>query len=428
MVHQHFMLVEPMTVLQNVILGLDSGLQKLNIAKLRREVQALCDTYRFNLNVDTKIRDLSVGMQQKVELVKALYRGARILILDEPTAVLTPQEVDDLFEILTHLVKEGKSVIFISHKLWEVMKICEQVTVLRQGEVAGVINTRDTTREALAAMMVGREIFFEYKKTPVSGAEKLLECSNVSAAGNQLGSGLKGVSFHINQGEILGLAGVDGNGQTELAEVLMGLSHTGSGKVLFKGRDVTKTGARQRLDMGFAYVPADRMKEGLIPDFAVWENLVLNTYNNEPYCRSHVLRPALIKSRGEKLVEEYDVRPRNAGALVRSLSGGNQQKVVIAREFSKEPAFILAVQPTRGLDVGAAQFVHQRLMAEKEKGAAVFLISSDLDEVLAVADRVLVIYEGKITGEFFPGELSFPEIGMLMGYGSKTVQTREAAL
>jgi simple sugar transport system ATP-binding protein len=428
MVHQHFMLVEPMTILQNVILGLDSGFKKINTLKLRREVQDLCDTYRFNLNVDSKIRDLSVGMQQKVELVKALYRGARILILDEPTAVLTPQEVDDLFEILAHLVKQGKSVVFISHKLWEVMKICERVTVLRQGEVAGLINTRDTTREALAAMMVGREISFEYEKKPVSGMEKLLECSSVSAPGNQLGSGLKGVSFHIKKGEILGLAGVDGNGQTELAEVLMGLRQAGSGKVFFKGRDVTKTGARRRLDMGFAYVPADRLREGLIPDFTVWENLVLNTYNNEPHCRNHVLRPALIKSEGEKLVEEYDVRPRNSGALVRSLSGGNQQKVVIAREFSKEPAFILAVQPTRGLDVGAAQFVHQRLMAEKEKGAAVFLISSDLDEVLAVADRVLVIYEGKIMGEFLPGELSFPEIGMLMGYGGKTVKTREAAL
>jgi simple sugar transport system ATP-binding protein len=221
---------------------------------------------------------------------------------------------------------------------------------------------------------------------------------------------------------------VDGNGQTELAEVLMGLRHAEAGKVIFKSKDVTKINARQRLDMGFAYVPADRMREGLILNFSVWENLVLNTYNNEPYCHNHVLKPALIKSKGEQLVEEYDVRPRDSEALARSLSGGNQQKVVIAREFSKEPAFILAVQPTRGLDVGAAQFVHQRLMAEKEKGAAVLLISSDLDEVLAVADRVLVIYEGKITGEFLPGELSFPEIGMLMGYGGKTVKTGEAAL
>jgi simple sugar transport system ATP-binding protein len=299
------------------------------------------------------------------------------------------------------------------------MRISDRVTVLRQGEVVKTIDTRDTTKEALAAMMVGREISFEYEKTPVGSTEKLLEFSGVSARGSQLSSSLRNLNFHIRRGEILGLAGVDGNGQQEISEVLMGLRQIISGSVMFKGKDVHETGVRQRLDMGFAFIPGDRMTQGLVLDFTVSENLVLNRFNKEPYTRNHIFRAGAVKSNGEKLVEEYDVRPRAPRAAVRKLSGGNQQKVVIAREFSKEPDFILAVQPTRGLDVGAAQFVHKRLLVEKEKGAAVFLISSDLDEILTVADRVLVIYEGKITGEFLPGTLSFSEIGLMMGYSSE---------
>ncbi len=419
MVHQHFMLVEPMTVLQNVILGLGHGLAKINTAKVRKEVQDLCDAYHFNLDVDSKVADLSVGMQQKVELVKALYRGADILILDEPTAVLAPQEVDDLFVILEQLTAAGKSVIFISHKLWEVMKICERVTVLRGGRVVETVNTCDTSKEGLAALMVGKAVNFDYDKTPVKSDEVMLEFRDVSAKGNQMASNLEHMSFSIRRGEILGLAGVDGNGQLEISEVLMDLRKLSGGQVLFKGKDVSGEGTRGRMDMGFAFIPEDRMTQGLVLDFTVAENMILNSYNKSPFTEKHIFRTKTVHENGAKLVQEYDVRPPEAEAKVRSLSGGNQQKVVIAREFSKNPDFILALQPTRGLDIGASQFVHRRLLEEKEKGAAVFLVSADLDEVLSVADRVMVIYEGRITGEFAPGERTHSEIGLMMGYSGE---------
>ncbi len=419
MVHQHFMLVQPMTVLQNVILGMERGLKKLDIPRIRKEVQDLCDSYHFNLDVNSRVRDLSVGMQQKVELVKALYRGAEILILDEPTAVLAPQEVDDLFVILEQLVAKGKSVIFISHKLWEVMKICQRVTVLRAGEVVETLDTCGTTKEALAELMVGRKVSLDYDKTPVGSEGALLEFRGVTAKGNQLASSLENLSFSIRKGEILGLAGVDGNGQLEISEVLMGLRKNTAGSVLYQGKEVDAIATRQRLDMGFAFVPEDRMTQGLVLDFTVAENMVLNSYNKAPNTLRHIFRSKTVRENGQKLAEEYDVRPRDAQAPVRSLSGGNQQKVVVAREFSKQPGFILAMQPTRGLDIGAAQFVHKRLLEEKEKGVAVLLVSADLDEVLSVADRVLVLYEGKITGEFVPGERSFAEIGLMMGYSGE---------
>ena len=428
MVHQHFMLVEPMTVLQNVILGLGTGLRPIEMAKIRQEVQALCDTYRFNLNVDSRVRDLSVGMQQKVELVKALYRGAEILILDEPTAVLTPQEVDDLFVILNQLVEKGKSIIFISHKLWEVMKMCQRVTVLRGGRLVGTVNTCDTSREALAAMMVGKEVSLAYDKTPASSKENMLEFCRVCARGNQTASSLAELSFFVKKGEILGLAGVDGNGQLEIAEVVMGLRRLTGGQVLFKGTDTGGATTRQRMELGFSFIPEDRMTQGLVLDFTVAENMVLNRYDKEPFTKNHIFQTRAVQRNGAQLAEEYDVRPRGANMPVRALSGGNQQMVIIAREFSKGPALILAMQPTRGLDIGAAQFVHKRLLAEKEKGAAVLLISADLDEVLAVADRVLVIYEGKITGEFVPGALTYAEIGLLMGYsGTEEVKGGKGA-
>ncbi len=426
MVHQHFMLVQPMTVLQNVMLGMERGLKKLDFARVRKEVQDLCDSYHFNLNVDSCVRDLSVGMQQKVELVKALYRGAEILILDEPTAVLAPQEVDDLFAILEQLVARGKSVIFISHKLWEVMKICQRVTVLRAGEVVQTLDVCGTSKEALAELMVGRKVSFDYEKTPVGSAEVLLEVRDISAKGNQQASGLENLSFSIRKGEIVGLAGVDGNGQLEISEVLMGLRKTTAGSVLYRGQAVDTAGTRERMDKGFAFVPEDRMTQGLVLDFTVAENMILNRYNKPPNTVGHIFRTKTVRENGQKLANEYDVRPRDADAPVRALSGGNQQKVVVAREFSKNPGFILAMQPTRGLDIGAAQFVHGRLLEEKEKGVAVLLVSADLDEVLSVADRVLVLYEGKITGEFVPGQRSYAEIGLMMGYSGEEEEGKGA--
>ncbi len=419
MVHQHFMLVQPMTVMQNVILGMEKGLKKINEAKVQKEVQELCDNYHFNLDVTSCVRDLSVGMQQKVELVKALYRGADILILDEPTAVLTPQEVDDLFVILKKLVDDGKSIIFISHKLWEVMEICQRVTVLRSGEVVSTVETEGSSKEELAELMVGKKVTLEYDKTPVASDKKRLQFQNVSAKGNQLASSLNNISFDIKEGEIVGLAGVDGNGQKEISEVLMGLRAKTEGQILFKGEDISTLKTRERHDAGIGFVPEDRMTQGLVLDFTVAENMILNSYNKEPNTVNHIFKSKTMRANGSQLAAEYDVRPCDADAVVRSLSGGNQQKVVLAREFSKEPDFILAMQPTRGLDIGATEFVHRRLLREKERGAAVMLISADLDEVLAVADRVLVLFEGKITGEFVPGEKSFSEIGLMMGYSGE---------
>lgn len=415
MVHQHFMLVPTLTVAENVILGMKSSPFKLDLEKARQEIKELCARYNFQLDVDSKVQDLSVGAQQRVELIKAFYRGAEILVMDEPTAVLTPQEVEELFRILRQFVESGKSVVFISHKLWEVMRISDRVTVLRGGEVVGTLNTKDTTKEELASLMVGRPVMMQYDKVACTRPHPLLILENLRVKGESSASSLKGISFSVHGGEIVGIAGVDGNGQKELAEAIMGLRPVEGGKIIFAGQDITSWPTRARIEAGLAHVPEDRHRKGLILDFTVAENLVLDTYDKPPFTRGKVFYPVEVKELGRRLVKEFDIRPPNPEALARYFSGGNQQKIILARQLSRQPKFLLAVQPTRGLDVGATEFVHQRLLNEKQKGVAILLISADLDEVLLLSDRVLVIYEGRIMGEVIPGQVSYTEIGLLMG-------------
>ncbi len=415
MVHQHFMLVPTLSVVENVILGLATGLMPIDKEKAVEEVRQLSAKFNFCIDPHSLVKDLSVGAQQRVELIKALYRGADILILDEPTAVLAPLEVQELFVILRQFVALGKSVIFISHKLWEVMQISNRVTVLRAGELVNVVETEAVTKEELAAMMVGRSVVLSYEKTPVICKESRMELKNVFAAGDLPVSSLKEFSLCVRKGEIVGVAGVDGNGQRELAEAIMGLRPVQQGEVVFNERNITAVSTRERIELGMAHIPEDRLKQGLVLDFTVSENMALDTYDHEPITIRGVFYPRAMDEISKNLVQEFDVRPPCHDALVRNFSGGNQQKVVLAREISRDPHFILAVQPTRGLDIGATEFVHRRLLAEKEKGAAVLMISADLDEVLLVSDRVVVLYEGKIMGEFVPGQVSMTDIGLMMG-------------
>lgn len=416
MVHQHFMLVPPMTVLENIILGQTDNLKKIDLDTPRKAVQALCDTYNFQLDLDARVADLSVGAQQRVELVKVLYRGAEVLILDEPTAVLTPQEVQELFAILRQFTAQGKSIILISHKLWEVKRLSNRCTILRSGKLVGTVNTSDVEERDMAAMMVGKEVSIQYDKTPVLSQKPILKAENLSAPGLNQASSLKEISFHINEGEIVGVAGVDGNGQSTLGDALMGLIPLTGGQLFFNGNDISAQPTRQRIRNGFAYIPEDRMTQGLVMDFTLCENFILNRYEKAPFTTHKVLfHSKAVFQYGHRLTEEYDVRPRTPEALARSLSGGNQQKVILARELANDPQLIIAMQPTRGLDIGASEFVHHKLLEAKEQGAGVLVISADLDEILAVSDRVLVINEGRIMGEFIPGQISFSEIGLMMG-------------
>ena len=415
MVHQHFMLVPPLTVLQNIVLGQECKITPMKLDQARKDVEELCRKYNFQLELDSKVADLSVGAQQRVELVKALYRGADILILDEPTAVLTPNEVEGLFDSLSQFVAQGKSIIIISHKLWEVKRISNRVTVLRSGAAVATVNTADVEESDLADMMVGRKVTLEYDKTPVKSQELIFEMKNVSVDTGHRASSLKDISMCIHKGEIVGIAGVDGNGQLELSETVMGLRNVQSGQVFFDGEEITHMPTRHRIEKGFAHIPEERMTQGLVMNFSASENMVINCYDRPPFTKNHIFDSKAVKENGKKLVEEYDVRPRNPEALARSFSGGNQQKIIIAREISQNPKLVVAVQPTRGLDIGASQFVHTKLLESKEKGAGVLVISADLDEVLAVSDRVLVINEGEIMGEFVPGTISYGEIGLMMG-------------
>ncbi len=415
MVHQHFMLVPTLTVVENVILGTNLSPYKIDITSAREKIIKLCEHYKFQLDVDRKIADLSVGSQQRVELIKALYRGSDILILDEPTAVLTPLEVEELFITLRKLVEGGKSVIFISHKLWEVIQISDRVTILKGGQVVETCNIGDVTREDLATKMVGREIITEYDKKPIVSNEPSIVLDKLCATGNSVASTLKDISFTVSKGEILGIAGVDGNGQRELAQAIMGLLKADSGSIAMNGSNITEWETRERINAGIVSIPEDRLKDALVLDFTLSENMVLDDYYKSPYTENGIFNQKAVDKNGDTLVKEFDVRPPIASAFAKKLSGGNQQKVVLARALSKQPTVILAAQPTRGLDVGASEFVYQRLIEEKEKGTGVILISADLDEILLVCDRALVMYEGKIMGEFIPGQIDFKDIGLMMG-------------
>ena len=424
MVHQHFMLVPVFTVTENVALGAEQvrrikvpGLPALRTGLLdrrqaRRQVVELSERYGLQVDPDARIEDLPVGVQQRVEIIKALLREASVLILDEPTSVLTPGETEDLFRIMRELRTDGRSIVFISHKLREVQTIADQITVIRRGEVVGQRPPGATDAE-LAALMVGRPVELRVSKEPARPADVVLDVIGLTVAG-QGGAvhAVDGVTLEVRAGEILGIAGVQGNGQTELCEALMGLRPM-AGTALLDGRDVSGATPRERLHAGVAYIPEDRQEDGIVADFSVADNLVLDTFDRAPYASGIALNLSAIRSRATSLVAEFDVRASSIDTPVGTLSGGNQQKVILAREVGRSIRLLIACQPTRGLDVGSIEFVHRRIVAERDAGAAVLIVSAELDEIYALADRIAVMYEGKITG-VRPPTVPVTELGLLM--------------
>lgn len=417
MVHQHFKLVECFTVLQNIILGVetvDKGL--LELSEARRRVMELSDKYGFALEPDALIEDVTVGMQQRTEILKMLYRNNEILIFDEPTAVLTPQEIEELIQIMKSLAEEGKSILFISHKLNEIMEVADRVTVLRKGKRIGTVNVSETSKEELSKMMVGRDVDFVVHKQPKQAGEEVLRVDNLTVSSKDHKKGaVRNVSFNVRKGEIVCIAGIDGNGQSELVYALTGLEPLSEGKIELCGQDITEASIRDRSLIGLSHIPEDRHKHGLILDYSLEYNLVLQRYFEDEFTkRGFLVRPA-IRKYAEKLIEQYDVRSgRGPVTKVRSMSGGNQQKSIVAREIDRDPELLIAVQPTRGLDVGAIEYIHKQLVAQRDADKAVLLVSLELDEVMSVSDRILVIYEGEIVGEFRPEETTVEELGLYM--------------
>jgi simple sugar transport system ATP-binding protein len=420
MVHQHFMLIPVMTVAENIVLATEpvhNGVL-LDYAAAEKRVREISS--RFGLAVDPRARveDITVGQQQRVEILKALYRGADILVLDEPTAVLTPQEAHELFGILRSLTDQGKSIIFISHKLNEVLEIADRVTVLRRGKRIETLSTEGATEEQLARLMVGREVLLRVEKGAASPSEPLLQVEELRVLDERGLEKVRGVSFEVRGGEIVGIAGVDGNGQTELIDAIAGLRRASSGRIVIDGEDVTDESVKDSLDAGLGHIPEDRQRRGLVLDFSLAENMALHDYDSPPESRFGWLYPSRMIQRAAKLIREFDVRGGGPHTRAGGLSGGNQQKVILAREIDRNPKVLVAAQPTRGLDVGAIEFVHRRLVGERDGGRAVLLVSLELEEILSLSDRILVMYEGEIVGEFSPG-VSEEELGVAMTGGGR---------
>jgi general nucleoside transport system ATP-binding protein len=420
MVHQHFMLIPVMTVAENVVLADEprAGGVMLDYGAAERRVEELADRFKFAINPRARIENISVAQQQRVEILKALYRKADILILDEPTAVLTPQEARELFEILRGLTEQGLAVIFISHKLDEVLEISDRVTVLRRGKKVDTIARSGATEAGLARMMVGREVLLRVDKTPSQPGEPALVVEDLSVHDDRGLEAVRVVSFEVRTGEVVGIAGVDGNGQTELIDALAGLRRPTSGRIFIRGKDVTHESARECLEHGLGHIPEDRQRRGLVLEFTLAENLALHEYRHEPFSHAGWLRPRRMIDAARKLLRKFDVRGGGPTTRASSLSGGNQQKVVLAREVERNPRVLLAAQPTRGLDVGAIEFVHRRLVEERDEGRAILLVSFELDEILSLSDRILVIYEGEIVGEY-PPTVSQEELGVAMTGGTR---------
>ena len=423
MVHQHFMLVEPMTVAENIVLGAEPGnAVALDLKTAALQIQKLSEEFKLAVNPHAVIEQLSVGQQQRVELLKALYRHARLLILDEPTAVLTPLEVEEFFTILRRMREQGKTVIIITHKLSEVLAISDEVTVMRDGKVVGHVQTKDTNAAELARLMVGREVLLRVEKPePRVGAPKL-QIRNLSVTHTDGSKRVDGVSFEVRQGEIVGIAGVEGNGQTELIEALAGLVEPNrlSGEMRFEDKDLTKVDARSRRELGIAHIPEDRHRRGLLLDFDLRENAILGVHYRQPiaaYAGEVFLDDDAIQRRTQEIIEAFDVRPPNPVLPARALSGGNQQKLIIGREFRVEPKLLLVSQPTRGVDIGAIEFIHRQLVALRDNGCAILLVSAELEEVTSLADRLLVLHNGRIAGEVDPKVATPEEIGLLMTRG-----------
>ncbi|MDO5301686.1 MAG: ABC transporter ATP-binding protein [Tissierellia bacterium] len=419
MVHQHFMLIEPFTVVENIILGEEPTRGVVLDRKIARDrVVELSEHYGLRINPDDKVQDISVGMQQRIEILKALYRNAEILIFDEPTAVLTPQEIEELMAILRQLAQEGKTILIITHKLDEIKAVADRCTIIRRGKKIDTVNVADVTQEELAEMMVGRSVSFNVEKKPANLGAEALRIDQLVVHDLRGIERVKGLSLSLHQGEILGIAGVDGNGQTELLEALTGLRPVVSGKVTLGGQDITGKSPKAIRNAGLNNIPEDRQKRGLVGPFSVAENLILEDFKKEPYCSSGILQAKSIHGHAEELMEQYDIRPRNTHQRAQDLSGGNQQKVILAREIADDPDVLIAAQPTRGLDVGAIEYIHSFLVEQRDRGKAVLLVSFELDEILDLSDRICVIFEGKITKTLDASKTDASEVGYYMAGGT----------
>ena len=428
MVHQHFKLVECFSVLDNIIMGVEpvGKMGILQKKEAREKVMALSEKYGLHVDPDALIEDITVGMQQRTEILKMLYRDNEILIFDEPTAVLTPQEIDELMQIMKNLAAEGKSILFISHKLAEIMAVADRCSVLRKGKYIGTVDTKDTTMEQLSAMMVGRNVNFHVEKKPSIPGDVILDIENMTVASKaHKNNAVKNVSLKVRAGEIVCIAGIDGNGQTEFVYGLTGLEPLVNGKITLCGKDITKASIRDRNTSGMSHIPEDRHKHGLVLDYSLEDNIVLQRYFEPEFTsKAGFLKRDNIRAYAERLIEQYDVRSGQGPITVaRSMSGGNQQKAIVAREIDKDPDLLVAVQPTRGLDVGAIEYIHKQLVAQRDAGKAVLLVSLELDEVMDVPDRILVMYEGEIVGELDPKTTTQEELGLYMA-GAKRSEVR----
>lgn len=417
MVHQHFMLVDTMTVAENIVLGAETGsAAALDIEKANAEIKKLSDDLKLAIDPRAVVEDLSVGQQQRVELLKALYRNADLLILDEPTAVLSPQEVEDFFAILRRMREQGKTIVIITHKLDEVLAISDEVTVMRDGRTVGNVKTSETSAKDLARLIVGRDVLLRVEKPDASPTNDVLKVNDLKVRGKH-GLAVDGVSFSVRAGEIVGIAGIEGNGQTELIEALAGLAKPNGGSFEFEGRDSTTRSARELKELGIAHIPEDRHKRGLLLNSDLVENAILGVHYRPPVASNGFISSAVIEKRTNEIIKNFDVRPGDATQVARSLSGGNQQKLIIGREFELNPKLLLVSQPTRGVDIGAIEFIHRKLIELRDSGSAVLLVSAELEEVTALADRLLVIREGKIVGDVDPKTTSVEEIGLMMTGG-----------
>lgn len=427
MVHQHFKLVEDFTVLENIVLGMETtkhGVLKMEDA--RKKVMELSERYNLSIDPDSKIEDITVGMQQRVEILKMLYRDNEVLIFDEPTAVLTAAEIDELLNIMKNLIGEGKSIIFITHKLNEIKRAADRCTVLRKGKYIGTVEVAETSKEELSRMMVGRDVSFEVDKSPSNPGNVILEVKNLSVKSKtSQKSLLNNVSFKVRAGEILSIAGIEGNGQSELVYAITGLMKSNGGEIILNGKNIENESIRNRTLTGMGHIPEDRHKHGLVLDYTLAENMILQTYFKEPFQKNGFLQNNEIEKYSDRLIKQFDVRSgQGSDTIARSMSGGNQQKAIIAREIDRDPMLLVAVQPTRGLDVGAIEYIHKQLVNERDEGRAVLMVSLELDEVMNVSDRILVIYEGELVGEFKPEEITVEELGLYMS-GSKRRELNE---
>jgi simple sugar transport system ATP-binding protein len=421
MVHQHFMLIPVMTVAENIVLAVEPTREAvlLDMGEAERRVKEISDRYGLAVDPGARIQDITVGQQQRVEILKALYREADILVLDEPTAVLTPQEAKELFEVVRQLTARGKSIIFISHKLNEVLEIADRITVLRRGKLVETIPAAGATEESLARLMVGREVLLRVAKTPAQPSESLLQVADLQVYDDRGIEKVRGVTFEVRAGEIVGLAGIDGNGQTELIDAMTGLRGVNGGTVTVDGADVTAASPHGHLEAGLGHIPEDRQRRGLVLEYSIAENIAIHDYRSPPASRFGWLFPGRLIERARRLIRDFDVRGGGPSTRSGGLSGGNQQKVVLAREIERDPKVLIAAQPTRGLDVGAIEFVHRRLIEERDEGRAILLASLELEEVLSLSDRILVMYEGEIVGEF-PPTATEEELGIAMTGGKRS--------